>query len=116
LNILLLIIHALYKIFPLSLHHALNINENFPIILPISNLNDLSLHLSSVTFDEFEILISKIDAKLKILRVHITFDDRINLDARRWEQLISQHLPEFEKFSNILISSSSICNLENIPS
>jgi hypothetical protein len=96
--------------------HALNINENFPIILPISNLNDLSLHLSSVTFDEFEILISKIDAKLKILRVHITFDDRINLDARRWEQLISQHLPEFEKFSNILISSSSICNLENIPS
>ncbi len=82
----------------LSVTHELDINENFPIILPISNLTDLSLHLSSVSFDEFEILISKIDAKLKILRVHITFDDRIYLDARRWEQLISQHLPELEKF------------------
>jgi hypothetical protein len=82
----------------LSVPNALNIQENFPIILSLSNLTDLSVYLSSVLFDEFEILISKIHPKLKILRLDITLDDRIYLDACRWEQLILHHLPELEIF------------------
>jgi hypothetical protein len=82
----------------LTVAHTLNIKENFPIIFPLSKLTYLSIDLPSMSFDEFEILISKIDAKLKILRLYILFDNRVYLDARRWEQLISQHLPELEKF------------------
>ncbi len=80
----------------LSVSHELNINENFPITLPISNLTYLSMYLTFVSFDEFQILISKIHPKLKILRLAVTFDDRTYLDVRRWEQLILQHLPELE--------------------
>jgi hypothetical protein len=76
--------------------YALYIEENFPIILPLSNLTDLSIDLSSISFDEFEILISKIHAKLKVLRLDI--DDRTYFDARRWEQFILHYLSGLEKF------------------
>jgi hypothetical protein len=82
----------------LSVNQTLKIIENFPIIFPLSNLTNLSIDLPSMSFDEFEILTSKIDAKLKILRLYIMFDNRVYLDAHRWEQLISQHLPDLEKF------------------
>jgi hypothetical protein len=82
----------------LSVTKALNIKENFPIIFPLSNLTNFSIDLSSMSFDEFEILISKIDAKLKILRLYILFDNRVYLNARRWEQLILHYLPGLEKF------------------
>jgi hypothetical protein len=51
-----------------------------------------------MSFDEFEILISRIDAKLKILRLYILFNNRVYLNARRWEQLILHYLPGLEKF------------------
>jgi hypothetical protein len=82
----------------LSVTQALNIKENFPIIFPLSNLTNLSIDLPSMSFDAFEILISKINAKLKILRLYILFDNRVYLDARRWEQLILDYLPGLEKF------------------
>jgi len=82
----------------LSVIHTLNSKENFPIIFPLSNLTNLSLDLPSMSFDEFEILISKIDAKLKILRLYILFNNRVYLDAHRWEQLILQYLTGLEKF------------------
>jgi hypothetical protein len=77
---------------------ALTIKDDFPIIFPLSNLTKLSFNLPSISFDEFEILISKIDAKLKVLRLCTMFDNRVYLDARRWEQLILQYLPRLEKF------------------
>jgi hypothetical protein len=82
----------------LSVNKALNIKENFPIIFPLSNLTNLAIDLPSMSFNEFEIMISKIDAKLKILRLYILFDNRVYLDARRWKQLILQYLPGLEKF------------------
>jgi hypothetical protein len=84
----------------LSMIHTLDINENFPIITPMTilNLTDLSIHLSSVSFDQLERLISKIDAKLKILRLDIMSDDRAYVNARRWEQLILHYFSGLEKF------------------
>jgi hypothetical protein len=41
--------------------------------------------MSSVSFDQLEILISKIDAKLRTLRLDIVSDDRAHIDAYRWE-------------------------------
>ncbi len=84
----------------LSVIHTLNMKESFPIIMPmaISNLTDLSIHLSAVSFDQFEIFISKIDAKLKVLRLDIMSDDRAYVDAHRWEQLILHYLPALENF------------------
>jgi len=76
----------------------LTIKENFPISFPLSNLTKLSFDLPSISFDEFERIISKIDAKLKVLRLCIMFDNRAYLDARRWEQLILYYLPGLEKF------------------
>jgi hypothetical protein len=76
----------------------LTIKENFPISFPLSNLTKLSFDLPSISFDEFERIISKIDAKLKVLRLCIMFDNRAYLDAGRWEQLILYYLPGLEKF------------------
>jgi hypothetical protein len=82
----------------LYMTHALTIKDNFPIIFPLSNLTKLSFDLLSISFDEFAILISKIDAKLKVLSLCTMFDNRVYLDARRWEQLILQYLPGLERF------------------
>jgi hypothetical protein len=51
--------------------------------MTILNLTDLSIHLSSVSFDQLERLISRIDAKLKILRLDIVSDDRAYVNAHR---------------------------------
>jgi len=84
----------------LSVIQPLVIKENFPIITPMTilNLTDLSIHLSSVSFDQLERLISEIDGKLKILRLDIMSDDRAYINARRWEQLILHYFPRLEKF------------------
>jgi hypothetical protein len=86
-------------LYRLSVIHTLDIKENFPIIIPMAilNLTDLSIHLSSVSFDKLERLISRIDAKLKILRLDIISDDTAYVNAHRWEQLILQYLPRLEK-------------------
>ncbi len=82
----------------LSVTYPLYIKENFPMILPISNITYLSIYLSFVSFDEFEILFSKIFPKLRTLSLLVTYDDRTYLDAHRWEQLILQYLLELKKF------------------
>ncbi|CAF1077929.1 unnamed protein product [Rotaria sp. Silwood1] len=55
----------------LKLFNSIDIDTNIQTILPItlSNLTDISIPMNDVKFDEFEILIRKIDAKLKVLRV-----------------------------------------------
>jgi hypothetical protein len=76
------------------------INATIESIFPFisTNLTFLRIRVWHVKFDEFEIFIRQIRPKLKILRLDITLDDGIYLDARRWEQLILHHLPELEKF------------------
>jgi hypothetical protein len=49
------------------------------------------------SFDEAEIFIRKINAKLKILSIKQA-EDRASLDAHRWEQIILQCFPDLEKF------------------
>jgi hypothetical protein len=51
-----------------------------------------------VTFDEFEMFISKINSKLSVLSVESLSDDITYLDLDRWEELILKYLPQLEKF------------------
>ncbi len=62
-----ILLHTL-ELSHLNVTLALTIKDNFPIMFPLSNLTNLSIELPSMSFDEFEILISKIDAKLRVLR------------------------------------------------
>ncbi len=80
----------------LKVTYELYIEENLPIISPMtmSNLQDLSIDVFSASFDEFATFISQKYTKLKVLR--LVCDDRDCLDAHRWEELISQYLPELE--------------------
>jgi hypothetical protein len=55
--------------------------------MTLSNLTHLYLYLS-VTFDETELFIRKINVKLKILSIEQTTEDIAFLDAHRWEQII----------------------------
>jgi hypothetical protein len=84
----------------LNVIQALQIKKNFPIITPMTilNLTDLSIHLSSVSFDQLEILLSKINTNLKILRLDIMSDDQTYANAHRWERFILHYFPELEKF------------------
>ncbi|CAF4914549.1 unnamed protein product, partial [Rotaria sp. Silwood2] len=54
--------------------------------------------MSDVKFDEFEILIRRIDGKLKILRVTTQSQDLNFLNAHRWEQLILKCLSQLKEF------------------
>ncbi|CAF3684731.1 unnamed protein product [Rotaria sp. Silwood1] len=84
----------------LKLFNSIHIDTNIQTILPITllNLTDISIPMNDVKFDEFEIFIRKIDAKLKILRV-TTQSQQINfLSAHRWEQLILMSLPQLKEF------------------
>ncbi|CAF5072019.1 unnamed protein product, partial [Rotaria sp. Silwood1] len=55
----------------LKLFNSIGIDTNIQTMLRItlSNLTDISIPMNDVKFDEFETLIRKIDAKLKVLRV-----------------------------------------------
>ena len=66
--------------------------------MTLSNLTHLSMYMHCVTFDEFEILITKIYSKLKVLSLTTLSEDMTYLDASRWEQFILQYLPQLEKF------------------
>ncbi len=66
--------------------------------ITLSNLTHLSLRAYDLTFDEFEIFISKIYSKLKVLDLSALSNDIVYLDAARWEQLILKYCPKLEKF------------------
>jgi hypothetical protein len=66
--------------------------------MTISNLTDLSMHFTYISFDTLEILISKIYSKLKILRLSIKSYYKEFIDTHQWEQLILRYLPGLEKF------------------
>ena len=84
----------------LHFDHMSHNDTNIGILLPmtLSNLTHLSMYMHCVTFDEFEILITKIYSKLKVLSLTTLSEDMTYLDASRWEQLILQYSPQLEKF------------------
>ncbi|CAF1329204.1 unnamed protein product [Rotaria sordida] len=79
-------------------------NENYSdieMVLPITlpNLTFISLDTSCISFDEFEMLITKIHCPLKVLYLGTRFENIAFLDANRWEQLIQKYFPQLKKFS-----------------
>ncbi|CAF3608334.1 unnamed protein product [Rotaria sp. Silwood1] len=78
--------------------HTEDDNSNIESILPMT-LTNFSVCMYDVTFDEFEMFISKIYSKLKVLYIITYFEDIVYLNAARWEQFILQYLPQLEKFN-----------------
>jgi hypothetical protein len=74
-----------------------NIRSIKPMIL--SNLTHLSIHIyRKMSFDVFQIFISKLNSKLKVLSLTTRQEDIAYLDADRWEEFILKKLPQLEKF------------------
>ncbi len=84
----------------LGFMHTSITHENLRNILPmtLSNLTHLTIDMQYGTFDEFEIFMSKIYSKLKVLSVFSSSNDITYLNANRWETLICNYLPQLEKF------------------
>jgi hypothetical protein len=84
----------------LNLLDRIEIGTNIQTLLPItlSNLTDISMAMNHVKFDEFKILIRKINAKLKVLRVSAYGQDIAFLNAHQWENLILRTFPQLEEF------------------
>ncbi len=78
------------------IHKRRNTEILSPIIL--SNLTDLSIYGDDITFNEFEMFITKIHPKLKVLSLRSQAKDMNYLNADRWEQFIMKYLPQLEKF------------------
>ncbi len=77
--------------------------KNAPIrmiipLIPI-HLTYIRIHVSHVTFDDFQIFIRQSRAKLKVLMFTTSLEDLAYMDAYRWERIILQDLPQLEKFS-----------------
>lgn len=66
------------------------------LIFPL-NLTHLSLSHWFLSFNEFESLISIIGSQLELLYVSLSRDMHC-LNAHRWQQLISRHMPRLFKF------------------
>jgi hypothetical protein len=71
----------------------------FETEIPIRSLNltHLSIKLYCLQFDQFEMSIRKISSQLRVLRC-IAYSNSTYLDADRWEQLISCHMPHLRTF------------------
>ncbi|CAF1230610.1 unnamed protein product [Adineta steineri] len=65
--------------------------------IKLINLTKLSMEISEMTFDEFEILIKKIRFNLKILSLDIRHEDMSYLNAKRWEDFLHENLLQLEK-------------------
>lgn len=72
-------------------------NNSTDIPIKIFNLTHCTISLSYLNFDDFEELIKKVSAQLRLLRYH-PLSDLNYLDAYRWERLISQHMPYLHTF------------------
>ncbi len=73
--------------------------QNIKTIVPIklSNLTHIVISRCNLTFDEFQMFITPISSKVRLLRI-TTSKDGAYLDADQWENLISQHMPHLQKF------------------
>ncbi|CAF3243238.1 unnamed protein product [Rotaria sp. Silwood2] len=72
------------------------IPNEMPIIL--SNLTHITIEELDLPFDVFEIFITEITSTLQVLSIGIKSINFTYLNANRWEQLISQHIPYLSKF------------------
>jgi hypothetical protein len=67
--------------------------------MTLSNLIYFSTNIQHVKFDEFEMFITHLDSKLKVLRVTTLSEDMDYFDGDRWKKLILKYLPDLEEFS-----------------
>ncbi|CAF0975714.1 unnamed protein product [Adineta steineri] len=74
------------------------LETNYPSIWP--NLTHLSICLTSpiIIFECFEVLISKIGSKLKVLSFKTDYENIDYFNASRWENLILKFMPQLDKF------------------
>ncbi|CAF1483298.1 unnamed protein product [Adineta steineri] len=88
-----------------KLQHLYFINEKElnnsirDIILPIPlcSLTHLTVRDYYKNFNEFEIFISHLNLKLKVLFITVKFQDITYLNAFHWEEFIRKHLPQLKK-------------------
>jgi hypothetical protein len=79
-------------------------NENnvpLRMIIPLISIHliYLRIHVSHVTFDEFEIFIRQLRPKLKVLMFSTSSEEMAYMDAYRWERFLLQDLLQLKKFS-----------------
>ncbi|CAF1232472.1 unnamed protein product [Adineta steineri] len=72
-----------------------NVGSMSPIILP--NLTYLAIYETDLKFDVFEIFITKIHSKLKVLSLESQAEDMNYLNADRWKKFILKYLSQLEK-------------------
>ncbi len=76
-----------------------DLNTNILSPITLANLTSIYMHVYiDIKFNEFEIFISKIHSKLKVLSLDTLSEDMTYLDAHRWEELILKYFPNLEKF------------------
>ncbi len=56
------------------------------------------MHACCLEFDEFEMFITKIYSKLKVLSITTEIEDMTSFNANHWEQLIRQYFLQLTKF------------------
>ncbi|CAF4285507.1 unnamed protein product, partial [Adineta steineri] len=88
------------KVYHLKFWHQ---DINYPIIqmissIELSKLTHISMNISYLEFDEFEIFLSKLPSTLKSFNLVYTERELQYLDFDVWEQLILQNFPQLEKF------------------
>jgi hypothetical protein len=85
------------QIIRLSFIHKIGSTIISPMIL--SNLTDISIYGDDITFNQFEMFITKISSKLKSLSLTSRAKDVNYLNTDRWEELIREYFPQLEKFN-----------------
>jgi hypothetical protein len=63
----------------------------------VSHLTHVSLNITDVTFDEFELLMKTLFQQIQVLYIS-TREDRDYIDANRWQELILSHLSNLRIF------------------
>ncbi len=64
----------------------------------LSNLTHVAIYDCMVSFKDLETSLEHLSSRLQVLRINTSFSDVAYLDADRWEQLISDHLPHLRTF------------------
>ena len=89
-----------------QLHHLSfiesdNNDRNIEMLIPLIpiHLTNLRIHVSHVTFDQFEMFIRQLPTQLKVLMFSTSLEEISYLDAHRWERFLQEDLPELKTFS-----------------
>ena len=72
---------------------------NSEVLKKLMNLVHFTSSIYNCQFDEFEEFLSKISSRLKLLSVTTRYSDKKFLDSGRWEQLISQYMPDLNRLN-----------------